>query len=131
MVQSTGTRFFLTEKELLQLQLHLCAGNGTFENTNRILHAVTPTFSRHKADVYLTAVRDKSGVTYSLCPSLCSSAAAVAAPISVSPVLRVSAAPVSSSAPTPAAVLLPAAPVVAYTNTGMVMKSFRLWQLTQ
>lgn len=31
MVQSTEARLLLIEKELLQLQLHLCAGNGTFQ----------------------------------------------------------------------------------------------------
>jgi len=34
MVQSTRTRLFLTEKELLKLQLHLCARNGTFQKKN-------------------------------------------------------------------------------------------------
>ena len=33
MVQSADARLFLIEKELLQLQLHLCAGNCTFRNT--------------------------------------------------------------------------------------------------
>lgn len=57
-----------------------------------------------------------SGVTYSLCLSPCSSAGAVVALVSVSPALRVFVAPVSSSALAPAAALLPAAPVVAYTH---------------
>lgn len=52
-------------------------------------------------------------MTYSLCLSPCSSAAVVAAPAVVSPALRVFAAPASSSAPAPAVVWLPAAPVVA------------------
>lgn len=62
-------------------------------------------------------------MTYSLCLSPCSSAAAVAAPAVVSPALRVFAAPASSSAPAPAVVWLPAAPVVAthkYTGYWMV-----------
>lgn len=33
MVQSNRSRFFLAEKKLLQLQLHLCAGDGTFQET--------------------------------------------------------------------------------------------------
>lgn len=52
-------------------------------------------------------------MTYSLCLSLCSSAAAVVAPVGVFPALRAAVAPVSSSAPAPAGALLPAAPVVA------------------
>lgn len=35
MVQSANAGLFLTEKELLQLQLHLCAGNGTFPDTSK------------------------------------------------------------------------------------------------
>lgn len=35
MVQSTEARLLLIEKKLLQLQLHLCAGNGTFQKKKK------------------------------------------------------------------------------------------------
>lgn len=56
-------------------------------------------------------------ITYSLCLSLYSSAAAAVAPVDVSPALHVFVAPVFFSAPAPVVALLPAAPVVAYTQT--------------
>lgn len=115
MVESSWTRFFLTEKKLLKLQLHLCAGNGTFHNTNTCRQHQDATLSVHQ-HVHFSVVTDGTTRTYSLSLSLCFSAATVVAPVSVSPVLRVFVAPVFSYAPTPAAALLPAAPVVAYTH---------------
>lgn len=124
MVQSADARLFLIEKELLQLQFYLRTGNGTFqiklrrEDRVRTLYCLyrggLQTPSKHVQSVIVKAVVWQ---TYSLCLSLCSSAAAVVAPVGVSPALRVFVALVSSSAPAPVAASLPTALVVAYTHT--------------